>query len=154
MGVLRKHPRVEQHSPVVVEYYVAVLQHPVADRVLHPGIGRDDEVAGGPGPEKDHQGRKPVDPLAEPVLPPEEQSYERRLEEEGERSLHCQCLGDYVPGEGGEGRPVGPELELERDAGDDPHNEGYREDLAPESRRHIVELVAVAHVDALQNEDE
>jgi hypothetical protein len=94
-----------------------------------------------------------VHPLPEPSLAEEEQPHKGRLQEKGERSLHRQSLGDYVPAEGGEYGPVCPELELHRDAGNDPHDEGYREDLAPEPRTLVVELVPVAHVGALQNKD-
>ena len=50
--------------------------------------------------------------------------------------------------------PSGPELELERYAGDDAHHEGDSEDLAPEPRRLVVQFVPVAHVEALEHEDE
>src|SRR5918993_3653904 len=93
-------------------------------------------------------------PLPESSLAEEEQPHEGGFQEEGERPLHSQSLGNYVPAEGGEYGPVGPELELHRDAGDDPHDEGYREDLAPEPCALVVELVPVAHVGALQNKDE
>ena len=153
VGVLREHPWVEEDRPVVVQLDVAVLQHPVADRVLRPGVGGDDEVARSPRAEEDHQRREPVNPLAETSLSPEEQPHERGLQEEREGALHRQGLGDDVAGERGEGCPVGAELELQGDAGDDAHYEGYGEDLAPEPRRGVVELVAVPHVDALEHED-
>ena len=51
-------------------------------------------------------------------------------------------------------RPSGPELELERYAGDDAHHEGDRENLALEPRRLVVQFIPVAHVEALEHEDE
>src|SRR5215210_6760199 len=86
--VLRPHPRVEEDGPVVVELDVAVRKCLVADRMLHPGVRRDDEVARGPGTQEDHKGREQVDPLPETLLPEEEKPHERRLEEEREGALH------------------------------------------------------------------
>ena len=95
-----------------------------------------------------------MDPLPEAVLPEEKEPYERRLQEEREGSLHRESLGDDVPGEAGEGSPVSPELELQRYARNDPHDEGDREDLGPEPRGLVVYLIPVSHVDALEDENE
>src|SRR5829696_6563839 len=51
--VLREGPGVEQHRPVVIELDIAVFEGPVADGVLNPGVGGDDEVARSPGAKKD-----------------------------------------------------------------------------------------------------
>jgi hypothetical protein len=95
-----------------------------------------------------------VDPLAESSLPEKEQADEGALQEERECALHSQGLGDDVTGKGGEGGPVGAELELHRDAGHDAEDEGDGEDLAPEPRGLVVEVVAGPHVDALEHEYE
>jgi hypothetical protein len=95
-----------------------------------------------------------VHPLPEARLPEEEQADERRLQKERESALHRQGLGDNVLREARERGPVGPELELERDARNDAHHEGDGEDLAPEPRGLVVENIPVAHVEALEDEDE
>lgn len=154
MDELGEEPGVQENGPITLDLYAAVGERLVSHGVLHPGVGGEDEVGGGPGPQKDHERREPVHPLPESSFSEEEQSHEGGLQEEGERSLHRQSLGDYAPGEGGEDGPVGPELKLHRDTRDHPHDEGYREDLAPEARALVVELVPVAHVARLQDEDE
>ena len=70
---------------------------------------------------------------AEPLLAEEEQAEERRLGEEGEHALHRQRLADDAAGVAGEARPVGAELELHRDAGDDADGEVEPEDARPEA---------------------
>lgn len=130
MDELSEEPGVQKHGPVVLYVYATVGVRLVAHGVLHPGVGGEDKVGGGPGSQKDHERRKPVHPLPESSFAEEEQPYKGGLQEESERTLHRQRLGDYATGEGGEHRPVGPELELHGDTGDHAHDEGNREDLA------------------------
>ena len=70
---------------------------------------------------------------ADALLAEEEDAEEGGFGEEGEDAFHEQRLADHRPGELRESRPVGAELELHRDAGDDPGGEGDREDPRPEA---------------------
>ena len=70
----------------------------MTDGMLHPGVGRDDEIAREPGPEEDHERREPVADSAEPFSPNEKEPQERRLEEEGEHALHRKRLADHAAG--------------------------------------------------------
>src|SRR5207244_13489981 len=59
-----------------------------------------------------------------------EEAQEGRFEEEGEDAFHGERLPDDAAGTARESRPVGPELELEGDAREDPHSEVDREDAS------------------------
>ena len=72
------------------------------------------------------------------LLAEEEQAEERRLREEREHALHREREADHAAGVVGEARPVGAELELHRDAGDDADDEVDPEDARPEAREVVV----------------
>jgi hypothetical protein len=129
--VLPGQPRVRQQSPQRVQLRAPVLDG-VRHRVLHPGVGGDDEEAGDPRADEDHERRDPVQPRSDTSATGEEQANEHRLGKEGEDTLQGQGLSDHAAGVVGESGPVGAELELQRDAGHDPDGEVHREDLGPE----------------------
>src|SRR5208282_918986 len=66
--VLPQRPGIQQHTPETREQDFAVRADRIAHGVLHPGIGGDDEVAGSPGAEENHQRRKPVAARPEPLF--------------------------------------------------------------------------------------
>ena len=140
----------KRYAQKLLEVQDAVLAQPVADRVLHEGVGDDDEVAREPRAQRQGDGRREVPPRAEPLLAEEEQPEERRLEEEGEHALHRQRLADDLAGVAGEPGPVGAELELHRDAGHDAHGEVEGEDPGPEPGDLVVRLVAEAQRERLE----
>ena len=82
--------------------------------------------------------------LPEPLFAEEEHAQEGRFEEEGEHPFHRQRLAITPPEYLGELRPVGAELELHGDAGDDAEDEVDGEDLGPEARGAVVALVLFA----------
>jgi hypothetical protein len=51
-------------------------------------------------------------------------------------------------------RPVGAELELQREAGGDAHREVDAEQLAPELRHVLVDLLAGHHVDGFHDDEQ
>ncbi len=71
--------------------------------------------------------------LGEALSAIEEQAEKRGLEEEGEDAFHGERLADDAAGDAGELRPVGAELELHGDAGDDAEDEVDAEDASPEA---------------------
>src|ERR1700761_2454122 len=81
-------------------------------------------------------------PRAEPLLAPDERSYEGALEEKREHTLHRQSLANDRPGVLRESRPVCPELEFHRNAGDDPHRKVESKNSGPKSRRAVVFFVS------------
>ncbi len=122
--------------------------------MLHPGVGDDDEVAGEPGAEEDHEGRSPVSPGREPLFSEEKEPEEGGFEEEGKDAFHGEGLADDAAGDAREMRPVGPELELHGNSGDDAHDEVDSEDLSPETRGVLIERIAGADGYRLQDDDE
>ena len=136
------------------EQDLAVRAEPVADRVLHPGVGGDDEEAGEPGAGEDQEGGEPVGLGPEALLPEEEDAQEAGLEEEGEHAFHGEGLADHAAGGFGEARPVGAELELHGDAGDHAHGEIDGEDFGPEAGGAVVVLVAGAQRHGLEDQDQ
>jgi len=78
----------------------------------------------------------------------------RKLEEEGEHSLHRERLADHTAGKRGEARPVGAELEFHRDAGNDTNCEIDGENLCPEAGRSVVTLIVLPQGDPLEHNDE
>src|SRR5437870_9334866 len=135
-------PGVEEESGKAHEDHRAVLRARVAGRVLHPRTGGDDEVAREPRAQEDECGGEPVPPAPEPPLAEEEEGQEGRLEEEGEDAFHGERLADDATGRAREARPIGPELELERDARHDAHGEVDRDAAPPEARGAVVVRLA------------
>ena len=114
------------------------------DGVLHPGVGRDDEVrrqrrADGRGPD-----RGQVKLRGEPVPPEDPEPQEGGLEEEGDQGFHRQRGAEDVAHEPGVVGPVHAELELLHDPGDHAHGEVDQEELPEELGETEVGLVAGA----------
>ncbi len=126
----------------------------VGDGMLHPGVGDDDEEAGDPGAEEDHEGGAPVRPAREAFLAEEEEAEEGGFEEEGEDAFHGEGLADDSAGAAGELGPVGAELKLHGDAGDDAEDEVDGEDAGPEARGLVVAGVVAGEGDGLEDDDE
>ena len=142
-------PWIEDEGAEVAQAEDSVGAELVPDRVLHEGVGRDDEVAREPAADEERDRGEEVAARTEPSLAPDQQGEEARLEEEGEDPLHRQRLPDDVAGAAREGRPVGAELELHRDAGDHAHREVQAEDADPEARGVVVAALAGRSATAL-----
>ena len=136
----------------------AVGQQLVADRVLHPGVGDDDEEAGDPGADEDQHGREPVEAAGEALFAEEKKAEEGGLEEEREDAFHGERHADDAAGASGELTPVGAELELHGDAGNHAKEEIDGEDFAPEASSDIVLCLLVriigAESDRFENHDQ
>ncbi len=117
VGILQPRPRIQHQLPEAGQLERTVGGALVADRVLHPGIGRNNEVARQPRAQEDHQRREPVHSSAQPLLAVEKQPEEGRFQEEGETAFHGQRLSDDAAGEAREVRPVGAELKFHRNSG-------------------------------------
>src|SRR5207245_400899 len=90
---------VQDQLPEAGQLERTVRQAGVTHRVLHPGIGRDNEETRNPGSQKHRHGRPAMSTRAELLLPIEEQPQESRLQEEGEHAFHGEGLTDDVSGE-------------------------------------------------------
>ena len=152
--VLQPRPRIQHQLPEAGQLERAVGSALVADRVLHPGVGRDDEVARQPRAQEDHQRGKPVHSFAQPLLAVEEQPEEGRFQKEGEAAFHGQGLSDDAAGEAREMRPVGAELEFHRDSGHHADDEVDAENLRPEAGGPVVALVVGLERQSFQNHDQ
>ena len=62
--VLQQAPGIEEQLPEAEHLELPVGQAVVGHGMLHPGVGDDDEEAGDPRAEKDHEGGEPVHDLA------------------------------------------------------------------------------------------
>ncbi len=106
--VLPEDPGVGEKGGEAGEKDLAVGTDFVADGVLHPGVGGDDEKAGKPRSEKDHERGEPVEAWGEALFAVNEQAEESGFEEEGEDSFHGQGLADDAAGGAGEGAQLVP----------------------------------------------
>ena len=141
VGELHQSPRVEQVGAQIADGQRAVGGDDVADGVLHEGVRHEDEVAREPAPHRHRQRGEKMLPRPEPLLAPDERADEGALEQEGKHPFHRERLSDDAARVLREVRPVRPELELHRDAGDHADGEVEPEDLRPEPRRGGVALV-------------
>ena len=132
---MRKLPvrkRRKEHPPDVLQKDRAVGRDAIADRVLHPRVGGNDEEAREPGARADHHAG-PGDEHRRQAAPPIKQSAEKhRLEKERKHALHRERLTDNRTGVARKGRPVRSELKLHWNAGDDAGGKVDRKDLRPE----------------------
>ena len=154
VSVLGDGPRVQQKGPEVAEDEGAVGGGGVAHRMLHEGVRADDEVAGEPAADEEREGGQEVPAPPEAPLPEHQQPEEARLQEEREQAFHRERVSDDASGVSREVRPVGAELELHRDAGDDADGEVDAEDADPEARGPIPPAVAGAEAESLHQDDE
>ncbi len=126
--------RIREHLPDRGEFRVpGVGVDPVPDRMLHPRVGRQDEV----GADDRAQRRQPdggeVHVPGQPVPAEDPQAEEGGLQEERDQRFHGQRRAEDISDETRVVRPVHPELELLDDSRDDPHREVDEHQLAPET---------------------
>ena len=114
----------------------------VPHRVLHEGVGHEDEVRRKPASNGNAHGSEKVFSRAKPLLAKHERADEGAFEQEREHALHGERLADHTTGISSEGRPVRAELELHGNARHHAEGEGEAEDLRPESHRDRVSLVS------------
>ena len=88
------------------------VDHRVADRVLHPRVGRHDEQRRQRSAERDRPDGRQVHPPGQLVPAEQPQAQERRLQEERGQPFHGQRGAEDVADEPRVGPPVHPELEL------------------------------------------
>ena len=152
--VLEERPGIHQQLPEAEHFEMPVGHAGVADGMLHPRVGDDDEEAGDPRAEPDHDRGEPVQALRDALFAVKEEAEKRRLEKEAEDAFHGQRLADDAARKPGEARPVGAELELHGNAGNHAHDEVDAEDAAPETRRAIPYFAARAQRHRLERDDE
>ncbi|MNC11176.1 hypothetical protein D3C75_588660 [compost metagenome] len=142
--------RVEDHRRHVGQLHAH--RHGVelgADRVLHPAVGDEDPECGEVGAERHQRGHQQVLTPGELVPAEEEEADQSGLQEEGHQPLHRQRGAEDVADIVGVVGPVGAELELQGDAGGDPHDEVDTKQLAPEAGDVLVDHLAGHHVGGL-----
>src|SRR5215831_348433 len=139
---LPKEPGIGEQAGKTVNEQPPVWSNGVSDRVLHPGICSQDEVAGQPRPDEKHHRSEPLHAAAESALTIKQDSQERGFQKESEYPFHGQRLADDPAGKIGKLCPVGAELKFQRNAGDHAEGEAQRKDCRPEPSRPMVMLVA------------
>src|ERR1041385_1592276 len=95
-----------------------------------------------------------MDALAETLFTEEEEPQKRRVQKEREDALHRERRRDDAARVVRETRPIGAELKLHRDPGDDAKEEVDGEYFGPEARRAVVALVPFAQSERLEDHDE
>src|SRR5260370_35170839 len=66
--VLPGQPWIGEQTPEALKLDRASACDSVSDRMLHPCVGGDDEIAGQPGTDEDEKGRYPMKPRSEAFL--------------------------------------------------------------------------------------
>ena len=121
--------------------------------MLHEAVGDDDPQGGDVAGKEDEPGAEAVQLLAY-LLPAEvPDGDEGGLEEEGHRGFNGEERAEDVADELGVARPVGAELEFERNAGHDAEREVDEKELAPELGVFQPDFVAGLHVPRLHPGD-
>ena len=110
----------------------------IADRRLHPAVVDHDPESRECGAQRDHRGRKQVEPRRNSLPAEQKNAEEARLERKGREGLVSQKRPLYRPRHARELAPVGAELEGHHDAGDDTEPEGDAENLEPELEKDAV----------------
>jgi hypothetical protein len=142
VGELHERPSVQEIRRRIGDVQRAVRGHAVADGMLHESVGHDDEVAGEPASGGHSERGDEMVAGPQPPLSPYQRAHHRALQEKSEHPLHGQCLADHPAREVREFSPVGAELKLHRQPGDDAHREVEPENLGPEARGLGVALLA------------
>src|SRR5205814_7303380 len=116
----------------------------VANRVLHKGIRDQDEVTGNPTPDRDcHRGDEMV-AGSQSLFAEDERTDKSAFQEESEHPFHGQRLSDHAARILGKPRPVGAELKLHRNSGNNTYGKIESENLCPESNGFIVLFISRA----------
>ena len=92
--------------------------------------------------------------LSEDLFAKQKYAQECRFKEEGERTLHRQCLGDDLTCVRRESGPVRAKLKLHRYAGHDAKHEGNGKNFPPEMRACVVALIFAPHIQDFENHEE
>ena len=155
VGVAPHEHRVGEHGADVVELGALGRRVDlVADRVLHPGVGRHDEGRGEGRSHRHHPDAGEVDALGQAVPAEEPEPEERRLEEEGGQALHGQRCAEHVAHVPAVGRPVHAELELLHEPGHHADGDVDDQQRPEEARQPAMVRVARAVPHRLQDRDE
>ncbi len=154
VGVLPEGPGIQEQPPEAGQRVFAAVHGRVGHRMLHPGVGGDNEKARGPGAQPDEQDREPVADLPEALLAKKHQAEKTRLQKKRKYSFHGQRLPDDAAGGAREGGPIGAELELHGDAGDDADGKINGEDAHPEAHGAVVFFVSGTQRGGFQDEQE
>ena len=126
----------------------------VADRVLHPRVRDEDEVAREPASDDGDPERRQVQARREPVPAEDPEAEEGRLEHERGEPLDRQRRPEDVADELRVDRPVHPELELLHEPGRDADREVDQEERPEEARQPQPGLVPGPVPERLHDRDE
>ena len=134
MGILGERPAAQQKRRQAGELQRAVAGNEIAGGMLHEGVGDDDEVSRQPATAKERHSDGKMLSLTELFFAENEKIEKGALQKKGEQALHAERLADDGARQMRKARPVGPELELHGDAGDDTDGKRQAEDANPEAR--------------------
>ena len=151
----QQHGRVGQHREDVLE--LGAMGHVVdrvADRVLHPRVGGEDEVGRDHRANRGGPDRGEVELRRQPPPAEDPQADEGRFEEERDQCLHRERGAEDVTHVLGIERPVHAELELLDDAGHDADGHRDEQELAPEAGHAEIDLAPRPVVQGLAQRDE
>jgi hypothetical protein len=121
---------------------------------LHPGIGNEYPEGGQRGAQRHHARGKEMHAARDSAPPEVHDAHEPCLQHEGHRTLETEYVAEIVAAEGGERRPVGAELEFQRQATDDPNGEIEHEKTRPETGVMVVVRIAGSQPQRLDRHQE
>ena len=117
-----------------------------ADRILHPAIGDQNPERRQIGAERHEESHQQMLNPGEAIPAEKKQSHESGLEDERHQTFDRERHAEHVADVMRVVRPVGPELEFERDAGGHAHHEVDAEQQAPEAGHVAIDLAPGHHV--------
>ena len=155
VGVAPQEDGVGEEGPDVVELRLmgAVVRR-VADGVLHPRVGRNDEGRREHGPGGDQPDAGQVGLLRNAVPAEDPDPEERRLQEEGGEAFHGQRPTEHVAHQPRVGGPVHAELELLNESRDHADRHVDQEQRSEEAGQPAIRVVAVAVPRRLEQGDQ
>jgi len=143
---------IEHHRPEIREFHAHGHRIELGThRVLHPGIGDEDQHGGKIGAQGHEGGDRQMASLGEPVPAEEEQAHHGGFQEKGGQAFNGQGGAENIPHVMGVIGPVGAELEFHGDARGDPQGEIDAVELAPEFGHVPVNGLAAYHIGNFHN---
>ena len=122
-------------------------------RILHEAVGDQDPHGRQVGSQRNQVGDDQVLRLGQALPAEHHETDERRLHEESHQAFDRERRAEGVADEARVVRPVGPELELHRQAGGDTQREVDQEQPAPEMGHPAVDVASGGDVDRLHRRE-
>jgi len=145
--------RAHHYRPEVDQFHAhGFMVEGRAQRILHPGVGDQDQQSRKVGAKRGQESRQQMALFRQSIPAEEEQADKGRFQEEGQQAFDRQRRAENVAGIVRVIRPVRAELELHGDAGGHAKREIDAKELAPELGHVAIDLVAGAHINGFHDD--